>query len=286
MKIESNGITLHVEQRGAGDPSLVFLHYYGGSARTWKHVIARLAPRFCTIAIDHRGWGESAAPAEAYGLADLAADAQGVIAALALRCYVLVGHSMGGKVAQLIGSRQPAGLAGLILVAPAPPCPMVMPARAREMLAGAYATRETVQTAIDTVLIASPLSAEDREQVIMDSLRGAPAAKAAWPKSASLEDIAAEVGDINVPTLVIAGALDRVEPPIRLRTELLPRIPQAVLRVLPDTGHLPMLESPDATAALIADFCGNLMPTVRDADPCRQGGERRPLARPRRATAV
>jgi pimeloyl-ACP methyl ester carboxylesterase len=135
---------------------------------------------------------------------------------------------------------------------------MVMPAQARAMLAGAYATRETVQAAIDTVLTARPLSAEDREQVIEDSLRGAPPAKVAWPKSTSLEDIAAEVGDIDVPTLVIAGAMDRVDPPVRLRTELLPRIPQAVLCVLPGTGHLSMLESPDAVATLIADFCGHL----------------------------
>jgi pimeloyl-ACP methyl ester carboxylesterase len=258
MKIDSNGVALHVEDRGAGNPSLVFLHYYGGSSRTWKHVTAKLAPIFRTITIDHRGWGESDAPEAGYGLADLAADAEGVIAALNLQRYMLVGHSMGGKVAQLMASRQPVGLAGLILVAPSPPSPMIMPAEAREMMAGAYASREAVEASIDTMLTAKPLSAEDREQVIEDSLRGAPPAKAAWPRSTSLEDIAAQVGDIAVPTLVIAGALDRVDPPIRLRAELLTRIPQAVMHVLPGTGHLSMLESPDAVAGLIADFANHL----------------------------
>jgi pimeloyl-ACP methyl ester carboxylesterase len=123
------------------------------------------------------------------------------------------------------------------------------------MIAGAYASREAVEATIDNVLTAKPLSAEDREQVIEDSLRGAPQAKAAWPRSTSLEDIAALVGDINVPTLVIAGELDSVDPPIRLQAELLPRIPQAAMHVLPGTGHLSMLEAPDAVAALIADFC-------------------------------
>jgi len=258
MKIDSNGVALHVEDRGAGNPSLVFLHYYGGSSRTWKHVTAKLAPIFRTITIDHRGWGESDAPEGGYGLADLSADAEGVISALDLQRYVLVGHSMGGKVAQLMASRQPVGLAGLILVAPSPPSPMIMPAQAREVMAGAYASRAAVEASIDTMLTAKPLTAEDREQVIEDSLRGAPQAKAAWPRSTSLEDIAAQVGDIAVPTLVIAGALDRVDPPIRLRAELLPRIPQAVMHVLPGTGHLSMLESPDAVARLIADFANNL----------------------------
>jgi phytoene/squalene synthetase len=74
---------------------------------------------------------------------------------------------------------------------------MVMPAQAREMMTSAYASRETVEAAIDSMLTAKPLSAEYREQVIEDSLRGAPQAMAAWPIFASLEDIAAQVGDIR-----------------------------------------------------------------------------------------
>jgi hypothetical protein len=44
MTIEANGIELHVEQRGAGGPALVFLHYWGGSSRTWQHVVDALRP--------------------------------------------------------------------------------------------------------------------------------------------------------------------------------------------------------------------------------------------------
>jgi pimeloyl-ACP methyl ester carboxylesterase len=54
MKVASNGLALHVEEKGEGDLSLVFLHYWGGSSRTWKHVTAKLTPIFRTIAIDHR----------------------------------------------------------------------------------------------------------------------------------------------------------------------------------------------------------------------------------------
>jgi pimeloyl-ACP methyl ester carboxylesterase len=109
------------------------------------------------------------------------------------------------------------------------------------------------------VLTARQLTTADRVQVIEDSLRGSSSAKSAWPSSTSAEDISAQVGNINVPTLVIAGELDRVDPPIRLKVELLPRIPQAVMHVLPGTGHLSMLESPDAVASLIAAFCQPLI---------------------------
>jgi hypothetical protein len=46
MKVESNGLTINVEETGKGDLSLVFLHYWGGSSRTWKHVTAKLVDRF------------------------------------------------------------------------------------------------------------------------------------------------------------------------------------------------------------------------------------------------
>lgn len=255
MNVTSNGVSLHVEEQGHGDPALVFLHYWGGSSRTWKHVSAGLVTSFHTVAIDHRGWGRSEAPTSGYSLADLAADAEGVIEALNLRRYVLVGHSMGGKVAQLMASRRPAGLAGLVLVAPSPPTPMALPVEAREMMVGAYENQATVEATIDNVLTAKPLSAEDRQQVILDSLKGAVAAREAWPRATSQENIAAEVGNINVPTVVIAGELDRVDTPDALRAELLPRIPHAVLHVLPGTGHLSMLELPNELTELIRDFC-------------------------------
>jgi len=258
MKVATNGIVLHVEEQGDGELALVFLHYWGGSSRTWKHVTTGLAPAFHTVAIDNRGWGQSDAPNDGYALTDLAADAEGVIEALKLRRYVLVGHSMGGKVAQLMASRRPAGLVGLVLVAPSPPQPMAMPDEAREMMAGAYTTRATVEATIDNVLTARPLSAEDREQVIADSLRGAPPAKIAWPKATSLEDITGQVGIINVPVIVIVGESDRVDSPALLQVELLTRVPQAAMRVLPSTGHLLMLEAAEQLIPLIEEFCRSL----------------------------
>lgn len=258
MKVASNGLTINVEEKGTGDLSLVFLHYWGGSSRTWQHVTAELASDVHTVAIDHRGWGQSDAPAAGYALADLAADAEGVIEALGLKRYVLVGHSMGGKTAELMASRRPKGLAGLVLVAPSPPTPMAMPPEAREMMAGAYTNRETVEATIDHVLTAKPLSAEDREQVIADSLRGAPAAKVAWPRATSVEDISRQVGAIDVPTAVIAGEADKVDTVDTLKRELMTRIPHAVLHVVPRTGHLSMLESPDDVTRLIRGFVKTL----------------------------
>ncbi|GAA0733987.1 alpha/beta fold hydrolase [Sphingomonas sp. ABOLD] len=259
MKVASNGIRINVEDQGSGAPALVFLHYWGGSARTWRHVTARLAARFRTIATDHRGWGDSDAPPSGYALADLAADALGVIDALGLERYVLVGHSMGGKVAQWIAAQRPHGLLGLVLVAPAPPTPIALPDLAREMMAGAYDSESAVAETIDRVLAGNPLDPRDRAQVIADSLRAAPQAKKAWPSATSLEDITAMVGRIDVPTLVLAGERDRIDTPAALTAELLPRIPHASFYILPDTGHLSPLEAPAVVARHITDFAAPLV---------------------------
>ena len=258
MNIASNGIRIHVEEQGRGELALVFLHYWGGSSRTWRHVTTALASSYRTVAVDHRGWGKSDAPLGGYGLEDLAADALGVIEALDLKSYILVGHSMGGKVAQLLASRRPKGLAGMVLVAPSPPSPMAMPVEARERMAKAYSSREAVERTLDHVLTTKPLSAEDREQVIADSLGGSPQAKAAWPRLTSQEDITGQVAAIDAPTLVIAGELDRVDSVDTLKVELMPLIPQAVLKVLPGTGHLSMLETPQAVTRLIEAFARSL----------------------------
>lgn len=258
MKIKSNGIAIHVEQSGRGELALVFLHYYGGSSRTWDAVAKQLADKYRIVATDHRGWGQSEAPSDGYGIADMAADAQGVIDALALERYVLIGHSMGGKVAQLIASHRPAGLAGLVLVAPSPPTPMLLSDAERATLAGAYQTRESVEFVIDNVLTAKPLDVAQRGQVIENSLKGAPQAKAGWPNLALPEDISSEVTAIVTPTIVISGELDRVDRIETLQAELLPRIPHASLHILPETGHLSPLESPVEVASIIGRFADAL----------------------------
>ncbi|MEQ5836211.1 alpha/beta hydrolase [Marinobacter sp. NFXS9] len=253
MYIQTRETNIHVRERGKGEPTLVFLHYWGGSSRTWSGVVGELSHQYRTIALDHRGWGDSGAPEHGYGMNDLANDTQDVIEALGLQRYVLVGHSMGGKVAQLLASRRPQGLEGLILVAPSPPSPMVLPDEERAMMAEAYNARESIEWVVDNVLTASPLSPQHRAQVIEDSLRAAPQAKAAWPQQGMLEDIASAVGAIDVPVRVIAGEKDQVDRVETLQQEVMPRIAGASLSILAGVGHLLPLEAPTALSDEIRD---------------------------------
>jgi pimeloyl-ACP methyl ester carboxylesterase len=251
---------LNVEISGSGATALLYLHYWGGSARTWRPVIGALPDDYRHIAFDLRGWGDSARPDAGYRLADMADDVRGMIDVLGLEHYVLVGHSMGGKLAQYLACDRPAGLQGLVLIAPSPPLPLPLDAPQRDAIAHAYDDAASIGATLEHVLTASPLPHALRSQVVEDSLRGAPAAKRAWPHGAMAEDITDRARNIGVPVTVVSGELDRVDPPAALLTHLLPFIPHAVLETVPGRGHLLPLEAPQAVAHAIRRFIGDLSP--------------------------
>ncbi len=154
--IDTNGAIIRVTDEGAGEPALVFLHYWGGSSRTWRAVIEQLTGQARCIALDQRGWGKSIATDGRYDLATMADDVEAVTQKLGLSPFMLVGHSMGGKVAQILAGRRPTGLIGLVLVAPAPPTPMLVPREQRAAMLASYGLREGVLQAL-SVLDAQPL---------------------------------------------------------------------------------------------------------------------------------
>jgi pimeloyl-ACP methyl ester carboxylesterase len=186
------GGTLSVRHRRGRKPTLVFLHYWGGSARTWDQVIEHLGGQDA-IAYDQRGWGAAASLGGPYSLQQMAADVDTIATRLGLEHVVLVGHSMGGKVAQIVAGRRPAYLSGVVLVAPAPPRrPGHVTTEYQQKLAHAYDTAESAAFSLDNILAHKPLSDDLRQQVLHDSLDSAPAARTVWPLECPA-DIAREI---------------------------------------------------------------------------------------------
>ncbi|WP_370594930.1 alpha/beta fold hydrolase [Streptomyces griseoviridis] len=254
-RVEVEGGSLDVRVNGGDGPALVFLHYWGGSAGTWDGVLAHLPAGRATVRYDQRGWGRSRDLPGPYGLQRLADDLARVVdGCLAGRPYVLVGHSMGGKASQLLAARRPAGLAGLVLVAPAPPRPApAVTEEYRQGLSHAYDSPESVAHALGQVLTAAPLPDDVRATAVRDSLAAGAEARREWPLRGIAEDITAAARDIEVPVTVLAGEHDVVEPPEVLRSHLLPYVPQATLTVVPGVGHLLPLEAPAAVAEALRD---------------------------------
>lgn len=237
-------------------PTLVFLHFWGGSSRTFSGVIEHL-PAHHSVAINFRGWGDSTGPqiADAYSIKSLASDVEAVIAELGIKDFILIGHSMGGKVAQLVAGRGVVeGLKGLVLIAPAPSTPLVLPEEMREQQISAYNNAGAAEFVTQNVLTASKLSDEIVSITVQDMLKGNPFAKKAWPEYGMSEDVANEAKNIKVPTLVIAGGLDKVETVERVKAEVVQRIHHAVMVVLEGKGHLLPLETPAEVAGHVEGF--------------------------------
>lgn len=251
MKIQ--GLSIHVEQHGSAKPAIIFLHYWGGTSRAWSQVSARLQDKFQTVAYDARGWGRSAKTSTGYALADLADEALALVRELGVSEFVLVGHSLGGKIAQLAASRRPEGLLGLVLVAPAPPTPLRFPDEMRETQIHAYDNRENVLQTIRFLSARMP-SQEIVEQIVEDSMSGSREATLSYPTSSILEDISSEVPKITVPTLVLAGELDQLDSIEQHKCEVVARIANARFAVIPHSGHLIPIDEPEELAKHIENF--------------------------------
>ena len=246
-------LPVYDHRTGAG-PTLVFLHYWGGSARTWDLVVDRLPGRD-VLTIDFRGWSRSSGLPGPYTLGQLADDTLAVLADAGVTDYVLVGHSMGGKVAQLVAATRPAGLRGIVLVGsgPAKPAAQITP-EYQEALSHAYDSDESVAGARDHILTATELPASIKAQVATDSRAGVDAGRTEWPLRGIAEDITEHTRMISVPALVVAGENDQVEPVDVLRDNLVPYLSQAEFTVIPTTGHLIPLEAPADLVDAITAF--------------------------------
>jgi 3-oxoadipate enol-lactonase len=205
-------------------------------------VIAQLEDTFRCIAYDHRGWGESDAPADGYRIADLAKDAEGLI------------RQLGDM---LVAASRPKGLKGLVLVAPAPPTPQDIPEDARQKQIHAYDNRRNVEEAI-AFLTSRPPDAETLEQLVEDSLRGASEAKYGWPHIAAYEDISTQIATIAIPTLVIAGEEDRQDLVEQHRRQVISRIRGSRLEIIPASGHLVLIDQPIQLANSIRRFVDHI----------------------------
>ncbi len=248
--VSVNTTALQVSERGEGDPALVFLHYFGGSGRSWDGVIDLLGGDYRCIAPDLRGFGQSAAPSDGYTLDDYAKDIAGLVVALGVRRYVLVGHSMGGKVALALAALQPPGLSAVVLIAPSPPTPEPIADEQRARLLASRGSREAAERTAAELTVRALLAAS-LDRFVEDQLRSSPRAWSAWLERGSRVDISARMPRISVPVCVLVGEEDPAIPPDLLEQEVSGGIDGARLELVPEVGHLIPLDAPGAVAHLI-----------------------------------
>lgn len=254
--IDVDGVRLHYVLRGEGPP-VVLLH---GNAVTLDDfhasgLLHRLAESHCVIAFDRPGFGYSTRPRDRVWTPSAQAHLlQMALTRLGIERPVVLGHSMGTLVALALALDHPAQVQSLVLLSGyyypefrldallMSPVAWPLIGDVMRYTATALSARATLDTAIEQIFApeAVPaifMPAVSREILLRPSQLRANAEDAAAMRQAA-KSLSARYGELRMPVTIIAGAADKIVDVNDHAARLHHDLPQSVLSVLPDTGHI------------------------------------------------
>jgi pimeloyl-ACP methyl ester carboxylesterase len=279
VRVGRRAIPTSVISAGRPDaPPVVLLHGLGASAASLLPLVDDLAADHLVHAPDLPGFGDSAKPRAPYDPAFFSRWLIALLDALGHERAVIVGNSLGGRVALEVGLSAPERVRGLVLL-----CPSSAWRRVRQLvplarllrvdlLAGLPWPRPTHRFLVEC--IRAMFSVPDRlplpwyEAAADEALRVLrdPAARRAFvcaTRQVYLEEADGERGfwtrlaTLPVPALFVWGDRDRLVPASFAR-HVMSALPQADSVVLDDCGHVPQFELPEETAATVRAFLARL----------------------------
>lgn len=259
-----NGIQIDYDVHGSGD-ALVLISGLGYDKWQWHMMVPGLAEHFTVITLDNRGAGDSDKPAGPYTASLLAADVAALLDALHVERAAVMGHSMGGFVAQAFALEHADRLTKLILSATNFGGPRHIPITAEAMAVLTDTKSDPIERLRRGIAISCAAGFADAHpdlvQMWIDYRVAHPIDPAGYQAQLAIGlGLLAEaacfehkLSAITAPTLILFGAQDKVVPPGN--AELLARqIPHSTIALLPDVGHFFPFETPDAANAVIVNF--------------------------------
>jgi pimeloyl-ACP methyl ester carboxylesterase len=274
----ANGAELHLLEWSTEGVPMLLLHGFGNEAHIWDDFAPVVAPHYRTLALDHRGHGQSAwDPDGHYEIDALVDDVESVTAALGIERLVLVGHSLGGRVSTLFAGRYPARIAGLVIVDIGPEVDARGSLRIRQdvesNLSPAFASVEEYARALTlSYPAATPEAlrrmalhglrrrADGRFELVMDpAWRGITAGRSGSVDAEQQEESLGQrmwdaFAALPCPALVVRGAASDI-----LSPEVADRMVDEVLSngrlaVVPRAGHSVMTDNPQGFNDAVASF--------------------------------
>ncbi len=226
---------------GTGKTHLVFVHYFGGDAGSWRWLAKRLSKKFTCILLNLPGFNETPMEEEPsiYFFAKYINDQ---IATLNLKSYVLCGHSMGAKLvlyAALINeATRPKKI---LLIAPSPPTIENMSADEKKRMLN-HPNREEAIATVENVT-KKHLKKGKSEYAVESQLRIQPNVWDWWINVGMKHDISDRINGLEIPTVVICSKDDPVISMDAIYKDVMPYLSKGTLLVLSGVGHLIPMET-------------------------------------------
>ncbi|WP_164011005.1 alpha/beta fold hydrolase [Pyxidicoccus trucidator] len=254
----SDGTSLHYRVLGDGPRTVVLVHGWMVSGAVWNWMLERMDLTGLRLIVpDGRGTGQSGKPTGGYTLEGLAQDVLAVADAAGAQRFTIVGHSMGGQLAQWVAAQVPSRVDAVMLVNPVPAAGLPLPPDAAGLFRTSAGSREKQSTIMN--LSCKLLGTDVLETLLKDTANtSAPAIENifdAWTKGGFADKLSA----ITAPTLVLATD-DAFLPPAFLRDAVVNPIRRARLAYLPGPGHYPQVERPVELAAVLTAFLSGSAP--------------------------
>lgn len=255
---------------GSAGPVVVLVHATGFHAYVWKPIAQGLSHDARVLALDQRGHGDSAKPESGYAWGAFAGDLHGFLGALQLRDVLAVGHSAGATAIALCAAAHPGCIARAVLIDPvlyprqagAVPVdnPLAHRARKRRMvwesrtsMFHSYRTRPPFNTWREDVLWAY---VEEGTVLRPDGhveLKCPGNIEAQIYEMAPHADALTVLPQVNIPVLLLRGETSDVFP-LAHAEEVVSRLPNGTLKVIPGTTHFIPMERPEAAERAVREF--------------------------------
>ncbi len=249
-------MNLNPELIGHGPIRVMALHDWTSTSETYAACQPYFDTERFTYALpDLRGYGASRAHSGNYSSQEIALDINDTAKALGWDAFHLIGHSMSGMPAQRVARESAGAIRSLILVTPVPASGVPADADARTMLEAS--AEDDASFVSVTKMMSSDRLPESwyRQKLAQQRSAIARTAYLGYLDMWTREDIAAQLGPLQTPALVLVGAHDfQFFALDNLRSRLGANLPAAAYEVLPDAGHYPMAETPLRFVRLIEDF--------------------------------